>query len=60
MIDPTSVGYRLKRPSVPAFRLLLPAEEADATLKLNTLFIAELEKVLFSFPCCIFRSLELQ
>jgi hypothetical protein len=40
MIDPTYFGYLLKRPSVPAFRLLLPAEEAGATLKLNTLFIA--------------------
>ena len=47
MIDPTSVVYRFKWPSVPAFRLLFLAEKADVTLKLNTLFIAELETVLF-------------
>jgi hypothetical protein len=47
MIDPTSVVYRFKWPSVPAFRLLFLADEADVTLKLNTLFIADLEKVLF-------------
>jgi hypothetical protein len=46
MIDPTSVVYRFKWPSVPAFRLLLLAEEADVTLKPNALFITELDKVL--------------
>ena len=48
MIDPTSVVYRSKWPSVPAFRLLFLAEEADVTLQLNTLFIAELERRRFS------------